>query len=227
MARQDDRDKELVAIGTAGDPIEGAMIREYLAPHGIDCIVQGEHHRSMLQMVGAYIELRLLVPRFQAEEAAALLRDFRQRIQDGGSIEDADGEDADPADDEDPVDEEDGDDEDPAEDSEALEDWREDAQLERRVRGARLLSLFLPGLGLAHFSVGARLRGFVLLATWPATFWLLARIGGAAMALVPLSAAFDFIAAPFAMADVQRRQRERLPRARAVERHQREDDHIK
>jgi hypothetical protein len=214
MSGEDDRDPELVAIGTAGDPIEGAMVREYLASCGIDCVVQGEHHRSMLQMVGAFIELRLLVPRYQAEEAVALLREFRERLV-SEPIQSADGED--------PDDEDDHEDSDVGE-SEALEDWRKDAEITRRVRGARLLSLVLPGLGLAHFAVGARTRGCILLASWPAAFMLMSRMGWAAMALIPLSAAFDFIAAPFAMADVLRQQRERVPRARAVTRSRRDDD---
>ena len=64
---------DMVAIGTAGDPMEGAMIREFLTSNGIDCMIQGENHRSMLQIIGAYIELRILVPKSQAEAAAALL----------------------------------------------------------------------------------------------------------------------------------------------------------
>jgi Putative prokaryotic signal transducing protein len=216
MGSADDRDMELVAIGTVGDPIEGAMTREYLASCGIECIVQGEHHRSMLQIMGTYIELRLLVPRYQAEEAVALLRDFRRQLQSEAASESAEGEE--------PGDEDESESEGDDGESEAL-DWRDDAERARHLRRARFVALAMPGFGLGHFAVGARARGLILMATWPATFMLITTsMELMAMTLVPLSAALDFFGAPSAMADVQSSKRERLPRARALS-GTRDDDH--
>jgi Putative prokaryotic signal transducing protein len=207
---------DLVAIGTAGSPIEGAMIREYLASFGIHCMVQGEHHHSMVPHAGGLIELRLLVPRYQAEEAVALLRAFPEEERSEASI-------ADPGGEEEEYDEEE--DESEADDEGGRpEDWRKDAELARRVRGARLLSLCIPGAGLAHFALGARLRGVILLCTWPAAVALYARMGPPALLLVLFSAAFDFAAAPLVLEGAQRRERARLPAARALKGH-RGDDH--
>ncbi|HKE19783.1 MAG TPA: hypothetical protein VKB80_33130 [Kofleriaceae bacterium] len=209
MARSDDRKgegDELVEVGTAVDPAESAMLREYLASQGIDCVVPSEHHRSL----GIYTPLRMLVRRSQAEEAAALVRDFRSaaRTDENGAGAGAGGED-------------DGDDaagEELAAAGEELADWRESAGLRRKLRGARLLSLVVPGLGLAHFAIGARLRGLILAASWPAAIWLATRVGGVAIALIPLSTAVDVLGAAAAMADERKRRRRELPRARAIER---------
>jgi hypothetical protein len=183
---------DLIQVGTAGTPVEGAMMREYLGSHGIDCLVQGEHHRSMISAIGAFIELRLLVPRERAEEASALLRDFSA----GNATKEEDQEGA-------------------AEDGE--DDWRDRAETRRKVRGARMLSLFVPGLGLGHFAVGAWARGLLLAAAWPVAFWLSRRAGAQVFGLIALSTLFDFIATPLAASDVARRRRPAatLPPARA------------
>ncbi len=193
---------DMVAIGTAGDPMEGAMVREFLTSNGIDCMIQGENHRSMLQMIGAYIELRILVPKSQAEEAAALLADFRSQ-----AVE------REPAEGEEEEGEEEEQEEDDGEEEGSNLSWREDAELVRKARGARLVALALPGFGLGHFAVGARVRGLILfLAAWPAAIWLAARTP-AAFALVPISAFIDFLGAPAALAEVRRRRaRTRIPR---------------
>lgn len=210
-----DGSEDLVAIGIAGDPMEGGMIREFLRAEGIHCMIQGEQHRSMLQMLGAFIELRILVPRSRAEEAATLLAAFREELageqaQPGGEEEDEDDEDDEDTGDEDeagraprPV------------EAAALADWRKDPELVRRVRGARLLSLMLPGFGVGHFSVGAIGRAFLLLSAWPLAFWLRSYIGFKAGALIPASALIDFLATPAAMTAVmRRRRRDALPQAR-------------
>lgn len=198
-------DGELVAVATAGDPMESSMLREFLISNGIDCMVQGENHRSLLQMVGAYIELRLLVPSSQAEEAAALIADFRKTAREEADAASATDDNPDAA----------GADADvPAEAAEADDDaWRQDDALRRRVRTARLLSLCFPGLGLGHFAVGAHKRGTLLAISWPAAFlWM----GASPLMLVlPMAAAvFDFLFVPVAMSDVQR-SAARLPRATA------------
>jgi hypothetical protein len=196
MARSGDRKgegDELVEVGTAADPAESAMLREYLASQGIDCVVPSEHHRSL----GIYTPLRLLVRRSQAEEAAALVRDFRSAARADENAAGAGGE---------------------AAAGEELTDWSENAGLRRKLRGARLLSLVVPGLGLAHFAIGARLRGLLLAASWPAAIWLATRVGGVGIALIPLSTAVDVIGAAAAMADQRKGRRRELPRARAIER---------
>ncbi len=193
---------DMVAIGTAGDPMEGAMIREFLTSNGIDCMIQGENHRSMLQMIGAYVELRILVPKSQAEEAAALLADFRSQA---AEREPAEGD-------------EEEEEEEREEEGTSLS-WREDAELVRKARSARLVALALPGFGLGHLAVGAKVRGLILfLAAWPVAIWLANRTP-AAFALVPISALIDFLGAPAALAEVRRRRaRTQLPEARARQR---------
>ena len=59
------------------------MLREFLAAHGIDCLVQGEHHSSLLGAVG-FIELRILVPGPVADEARTLLESFRNQLEASG-----------------------------------------------------------------------------------------------------------------------------------------------
>jgi len=182
---QDERDNDLVSIGTVGSPTEGAMIREYLASHDVLCTVQGEHHRSAVPILGI-VELALLVPRKRAAEAEELLRLFRS-----GAAEEA-------------VD----DDDDSGADTERQDDSLE---IRRRKRGARMLGLFLPGLGLAHFGVGATVRGLVLLCAWPAAILLRGGMGGAAFALPFFSMMLDVLALP-----QPKPARVALPAARAV-----------
>ena len=45
-----------------------------LDAHGVPCVIQGEHHRSLLGMLGPYVEVRLLVPAGREDEALGLLR---------------------------------------------------------------------------------------------------------------------------------------------------------
>lgn len=177
------------------------MIREYLGSHGIDCLVQGEHHNALV--AGAFIELRLMVPGAQADDARALVRRLQGERADGAAAAgetaaDRGGED------EAVADEDAGDETGP---------WREREALARRVRGARLLSLLVPGIGLGHFAVGARRRGFLLLMTWPVAFSLSAAMGTRALGIVALSAVFDFLCVGMAADDVARAAAPTLPRA--------------
>lgn len=57
------------------DSSEAALIRALLDANGIPCIVQGEQHRSMLGVVGAFVEVRVLVPAGQLEHARELLQE--------------------------------------------------------------------------------------------------------------------------------------------------------
>jgi hypothetical protein len=95
--------------------------------------------------------------------------------------------------------------------------WIEKAKLRQDARRAVFLALAMPGLGLGHFSVGAKGRGLVLLATWPLALWLMTRVGPIALALVLVSGALDALAAPLALSE-RRAPAARLPRARLIER---------
>jgi hypothetical protein len=181
---RDERDNDLVPIGTVANPTEGGMIREFLGSHDILCTVQGEHHRSSVPLLGI-VDLSLLVPRKQAAAAHELLQLFRS-----GAVETADDED----------------------DAElAPDDGGDNLEIRRRKRGARMLGLFLPGLGLGHFGVGAPLRGLVLLTAWPVAILLARSMGGAAFALPLFSMMLDVLALPS-----PKPARAALPRARAV-----------
>lgn len=62
-----------VVVRSCRDNAEAALLKSVLTDAGIRCVVQGENHRSMLGFLGAYIELRLLVPSDSYEEAKLLL----------------------------------------------------------------------------------------------------------------------------------------------------------
>lgn len=64
---------DLVLLRSCADNNEAALIRSLLEADGIDCVVQGEQHRSMLGIMGAVIELRVLVAERDLEYANSLL----------------------------------------------------------------------------------------------------------------------------------------------------------
>ena len=64
----------LVPLLTCGSVEEAATYKGVLDAHGIPCVIQGEHHRSLLGMLGPYVEVRLLVPEGQEPAAFRLLR---------------------------------------------------------------------------------------------------------------------------------------------------------
>ena len=59
----------LELLQTVGDNQEASVLRSLLQAHGIRCVVQGEQHRSMLGMLGPYVELLVLVEREDLERA--------------------------------------------------------------------------------------------------------------------------------------------------------------
>ncbi|WP_158619273.1 MULTISPECIES: DUF2007 domain-containing protein [unclassified Corallococcus] len=67
-------DHDFQLLTTCGDESESALVRALLEANGIPCLVQGEQHRSMLGVAGAFIELRVLVPSSELEHARELLR---------------------------------------------------------------------------------------------------------------------------------------------------------
>ncbi len=60
----------LVPLLSCGSVEEAATYKGVLEAHGVPCVIQGGHHRSLLGMLGPYVEVRLLVP--EGQEAAAL-----------------------------------------------------------------------------------------------------------------------------------------------------------
>lgn len=63
----------LVPLLTCNSAEEASALRALLEAHGIPCVVQGEHHRALLGMLGPYVEVRLLVPAMHRPSAARLI----------------------------------------------------------------------------------------------------------------------------------------------------------
>ena len=64
----------LVPLLTCASPEEAATYKGVLDAHGVPCVIQGEHHRALLGMLGPYVEVRLLVPAGDEVAALRLLR---------------------------------------------------------------------------------------------------------------------------------------------------------
>jgi Putative prokaryotic signal transducing protein len=64
----------LVPLVTCASVEEAATYKGVLDAHGVPCVIQGEHHRALLGMLGPYVEVRLLVPEGQEAAARLLLR---------------------------------------------------------------------------------------------------------------------------------------------------------
>ncbi|HLL52570.1 MAG TPA: DUF2007 domain-containing protein [Myxococcaceae bacterium] len=64
---------DLVLLKTCGDNAEASLTRSLLEAAGIQCVVQGEQHRSMLGTIGGYIDLRVLVRAADLDRARELL----------------------------------------------------------------------------------------------------------------------------------------------------------
>jgi hypothetical protein len=70
----DERRSSLVPLLTCASVEEAATYKGVLDSHGVPCVIQGEHHRSLLGMLGPYVEVRLLVPEAAQTTALGLLR---------------------------------------------------------------------------------------------------------------------------------------------------------
>jgi len=81
----------LVPLTTCGSAEEAAALRALLEAHGIPCVVQGEHHRALLGMLGPYVEVRLLVPAVHRPSAAKLLTPPLQAVDDPEDAPDPSG----------------------------------------------------------------------------------------------------------------------------------------
>lgn len=136
-------ENDLVTLTNVGDNGEASVLRAYLEHHGIHVYIRGENHRSLLGMVGAYIELGVMVPQGQLEEAKELFDEY-QREQDPAEPPEMRGPNRDQF-------------EDDSED----EDWKGEADLQYLKKRAKLAVLIFP-FGGGHFSIGARVRGLLL-----------------------------------------------------------------
>ncbi|MBU0505506.1 DUF2007 domain-containing protein [bacterium] len=65
-----------VTIGSTRDQISGKVFKACLEDHGIECLAQGDNHRSQLGLLGPYIEIRFMVPEDKAEDAKKLYDEF-------------------------------------------------------------------------------------------------------------------------------------------------------
>ena len=63
---------DLMLLVNVGNNGEASVLRSYLEHHGIHVYIKGENHRSLLGMVGTYIDLGVMVPNFQLEDAQDL-----------------------------------------------------------------------------------------------------------------------------------------------------------
>jgi hypothetical protein len=128
MAEEPD---DLVKLVGCGNNAEAAFIRSLLEANGIFAYVQGEHHRSMLGMIGAYIDLRVLVRARDLDAARKLLANAEEDLE----AAEVDGE-AEAR---------------PPEEVEASEALVPEAGRPRRSFIVAIALAALPGFGCAHF----------------------------------------------------------------------------
>lgn len=137
---------ELTLLVNVGDNGEASVLRSYLEHHGIHVFVKGENHRSLLGMVGTYIDLGVMVPKSQLEDAQELYAAYQEGHDD-----------VDPPEmrgvhrDQFPDDE----------DEEDEDEWKTEAE-QTRARQRSLLAAFIVPLGGAHYSIGAYASGLLL-----------------------------------------------------------------
>ncbi len=137
-------DHDFVKLCSASNNAEASFLRSYLESEGITVYIQGENHRSMLGMVGAYIELNVLVASSDFEEASAMMQAFEEsQPDDAGGLEGPYRDDFSEEDEE---------------DTEELQ-----AAILQRTSEVQRIGMLVP-LGGAHFAAGAPVRGLVLAA---------------------------------------------------------------
>jgi len=155
------------------------FLRSMFAARGIPIVVGAEHHASLLGALGSsFLSLDIWVDAEDSEEASALLRDLRDRVQpEGDGAADPEGPNADDDDD---------DDDGPGESMQLQLDRR------RRTGVVLLLGLFIT-FGTAHMFTRAWVRGLALGAVQIAGIFQLTHghaVGGVAVAA---AVATDFI----------------------------------
>jgi hypothetical protein len=158
-----------VRIGTCTGPADAALVRAAFEAHDIPIVINAEHHASMLGGIGGvFVPLHVYVDEQDAEQAAALLKDLRERepleegaeeVREGASAEGEAGageDDAGAAGDGEDVDREDEDDDDEA--GVPIE-----VRIARRRRAVAVVLLgFCVTFGTAHMLTGAWLRGVAI-----------------------------------------------------------------
>lgn len=73
--------ENLKRIYIPNDNMEADLVKDVLEQNEIYCFIQGYEHRSMLGMLGSYVDLGIMVPENQAEEASEIVSDFLKTIQ--------------------------------------------------------------------------------------------------------------------------------------------------
>jgi len=71
----------MVCVGVIAHDYEAEIISSLLESHSITFIIQGRNHRRMLGMIGAYIEMRILVEREDEGPARAVLEQYTQNLE--------------------------------------------------------------------------------------------------------------------------------------------------
>jgi hypothetical protein len=130
-----------VRIGVCTGPADAALVRAMFAAHDIRAVVGGEQHASVMGgLGGGFLSLDIYVSADDADEASALLADFRAQHHEAPDDEDADDE-----------------------DDESLEASGIESRISaRRQIGIALLLAFFISFGTAHLSTRAWFRGLVL-----------------------------------------------------------------
>jgi hypothetical protein len=72
----------LLPLVTCASGEEAWAVRALLEAHGIPCVLQGEHHRALLGMLGSYVEVRVLVPAVHHSSASRLIAPAPQAVPD-------------------------------------------------------------------------------------------------------------------------------------------------
>jgi hypothetical protein len=169
-------DSPLVHLVSVGSDAEAAVLRSYLEDHGIYCYTQGENHRAMLGFLGPHIELNLMVPEADLDQARLLLQEYEAAAPEPASEE---------------RDEQDAKDDAGGGEMDTWDAVRHKAL--RRLRVARICGLLFP-VGLVHLAVGARVRGVILMAVCLGA-WYMAMLNPPWALLIPVALLVDIFGA--------------------------------
>lgn len=71
-------ENDLVIIGKCYSDIEAKILKSFFEDHEIPCYIQGENHHQLLGVLGAYIEMRVLVPFSFKDQATQLFEEFQK-----------------------------------------------------------------------------------------------------------------------------------------------------
>lgn len=142
----------LVSLVKAETEVDARALCAHLGAHGVEAVIQGEHHRSMLGVLGAYIEPALLVKASELEQARRLVEEYRAaaRAEEDPELEAELAREAEGAAVE-------------AEDLGIKPRPQEALRRSPKRAGVAILLALVPGLGCGHFYAGATFRGALLL----------------------------------------------------------------